>query len=135
MRIYQYGRLEERYSLDPNNAFEENFVLKLRYKIGTTIPIKNAVIAVGTFYIPVSIEMFFDLTAGNEEQNNDRFRVELGLGYRWKNDIYFKVLYTGQEIYDNQGAGVNLDAGISKSDHILRLSVIQKFGRKEDQSK
>jgi hypothetical protein len=131
LRFSHYGRLEERFSLDVNNTTRDNFVLKFRYKLGLKIPLNNTVISAGTFYIPVSIELFMDLNGGNVEQNNDRIRIEAGLGYRWREDIYLRILYTFQEVFDNQGAGVNLDAGFKRVDNILRLSVIQRFGYQE----
>ena len=127
LRFYQYPRLEERISFDVNRNVD-NFVLKFRYKIGVSIPINNTVIEDGTFYIPLSIEFFLDLTGQNIEQLNDRIRFEAGIGYRLNTNMYFRILYTFQEVYNRTGEGLNLDSGFEEYDHILRFSLIQKFG-------
>ena len=79
IRLYHLFRLEERYVifLDRNLT---SFTLKGRYKIGTDIPLNNSNIAVGTFYIPVSFEIFGDIAIVNSEVFSDRNRTEVGLG-------------------------------------------------------
>lgn len=130
-RFKQYARIEERISFDLNSSSGDNFVLKLRYMFSINLPINNSVISVGTFYVPIGIELFFDLTLNNQEFLNDRIRFDTGLGYRWKEDIYFRILYTFQQSYNNTDNGVDSNTGYKQFDHILRISVIQKFGYTE----
>lgn len=126
-RIQHYVRLEERFGINLQGS-ENNFVFKFRYKLGFSFPVNNSVITDGTFYIPISIELFADLTGFNEEITNDRLRFELGLGYRLNTNLSFVLLYTLQEIYNNEFTGIDFGEGFSEIDHIVRISVYQKFG-------
>ena len=125
-RFFNYFRLEERFSFRINQS--QNFVLKFRYKFGVKIPLNNTVISVGTFYIPVSIELFMDLTLNNNEQTNDRTRIEVGLAYRWTAKTTVRLLYTTQSIFNNQGEGFDFNSGFSQIDNILRVTVSQRIG-------
>lgn len=125
-RFFNYFRLEERISTRIEQS--TNFVLKFRYKIGVKIPLNNSVIAVKTYYVHTSLELFLDLTSDNNEQNNDRTRFELGMGYRWTNKTTVKVLYTLQRIFNNQNDGVDFSEGFAQNDHVLRITVSQRIG-------
>lgn len=120
-KFVHFLRLEERqsYNLDNNGG---NFVLKLRYRFGIDIPLNNKVISVGTFYIPVRAELFFDLSGTNAEATNDKFRVDTGVGYRVNQQLRLRLLYVLQNQLNN-----DID-GVSQIDHIIRFSVIQRFG-------
>lgn len=126
-RFTQYARLEERMVFDLESP-ENDFKLKFRYKLAINFPINNNTISVGTFYIPASAEVFVDLFFQDSEFNNDRLRFELGLGYRWKKDNYVKVLYTLQELYFDEESSFNLGEGFHQIDHVVRITVSQKFG-------
>lgn len=120
-RIYHYARLEERmvYGLEGDDFA---FTLKLRYKLGVDIPIANTTIKPGTFYIPISLELFANLAIENEEAASDRNRIEVGLGYRYNRDLKLRILYTYQSIKNN------VEDGVLQNDNIIRVSVIQNFG-------
>ena len=126
-RFTQYARLEERIVFDLESP-ENDFTLKFRYKLAINFPINNNTISVGTFYIPASAEVFLDLFFKNNEFNNDKLRFELGLGYRLKKDTYVRVLYTLQELFFNEKSGINFDEGFRQIDHVVRITVSQRFG-------
>ena len=98
------------------------FTFKFRYKLGADIPINNTTIAVGTFFVPISFEVFSNLVLVNQDVTQDRNRTELGIGYRATKDLRLQIRYTLQGIFNN------LEGGIRQSDHILRFSVTQTFG-------
>ena len=58
MKFNQYFRLEERFIADGIN---NNFTFKGRYQVATNLPIKAQSITPGTYYIPMSMEIFVNL--------------------------------------------------------------------------
>ena len=69
-----------------------------------------------------------DLTLNNNEQTNDRTRIEVGLAYRWTAKTTVRLLYTTQSIFNNQGEGFDFNSGFSQIDNILRVTVSQRIG-------
>lgn len=126
-RFKNYIRLEERFVTDIGINYN-NFILKLRYKIGLAIPLNNDRIIPKTFYIPVSFEMFFNLVFEEQPINNDRVRFELGLGYMINDKTRITCLYTLQEVYFKENNYIDFGEGFSQIDNVLRITLSQRFG-------
>jgi hypothetical protein len=125
VRIVQYARLEQRFQIPFSQNIESSFTLKLRYKIDTKIPINNPTIVEKTYYVKASVEFFADLAIVESATSVDRNRIELGAGYLPVRDIDVRLIYTYQ---NNRN---NLEGGIIQNDHVIRISVIQRFGMRE----
>ena len=120
-RLYQYGRMEERFSKDIESDVN-NFILKLRYKLGMNIPINNQVITSKTFYGLIGYELFFNIGGGNQEFIDDRTRFNIGVGYRFNEKTDLRLQYIFQK------SRVNLEESNNSNDNIIRISVVQYFG-------
>jgi len=122
-----YIRLEERFVTAIGLNYN-NFILKLRYKIGLAIPLNNFKIIPKTFYIPVSFEMFFNLAFEEQPINNDRLRFEVGLGYMINEKTRITCLYTLQEVYYKENNYIDFGEGFAQIDNVLRITLSQRFG-------
>ena len=104
------------------NTDERNFVFKLRYKLSTNIPINNPIITSKTYYALIGYELFFDLGGDNNEFIDDVTRFDVGAGYRFNTKTDLRLLYIFQK------SRINLEESSKSNDHIIRISVIQRFG-------
>ncbi len=93
--FYHLIRLEERFLFQ--SGANPSASLRLRYKLGTVIPIGNVIEHITGYNrtsIPVSIELFFD-GSGITEQFGSRLRISAGFAYifsaAWSTDIILIV--------------------------------------------
>ncbi|MGY0393394.1 DUF2490 domain-containing protein [Bizionia sp. KMM 8389] len=113
--LYNYVRLEERFQNDFNNS-GWTFGSRLRYRLSTILDYKKHLTNfVDGFYIPLSMEVFFNLKKSN--RYNDLIRLEPGLGYKLKNNWKFEVYLIFNETRNSTATNS------SSSDFILRLRV------------
>ena len=97
-----YLRFEERIGVAPEQK-ESSFDVRVRYQIGTEYYIRNKQSGAG-FYIPLSVEFFFNLFS--ESGVNDVLRLTPGLGYQINSD--FKIQATlGYHFTQFKTAGLN----------------------------
>ena len=94
--LKHYIRLEERFqkTFDDSNW---NTAVRIRYKLSTVIEWKKRLFAFNQgMYIPMSLEVFFNLTEA--DQFNDVIRISPGLGYKlndqWKAEFFVSYHYT-----------------------------------------
>ncbi len=88
-------RLEQRFQL---NTGGDSWTLqtRLRYKLGTRVPINHPSIIDKTFYVPLWVE-FFDYATGDlEERFASKARATIGLGYRFNKRWRLEFEYTLQ---------------------------------------
>lgn len=89
-----YVRLEERISGETGSR-DLSFALRLRYKLGTRIPIKRAFHHhdLDPLYIPISAELFFDVGDHVQSLFRDQARFDTGLGFifndSWVAEFHF----------------------------------------------
>lgn len=110
-------RFEQRFqkTFDGSNW---NTSLRFRYKISTVIEWKKRLFAFNKgMYIPMSLEVFFDLTEA--DQFNDVIRISPGLGYKlndkWKAEFYISYHYTLKTTADDN----------SSNDFVFRLRLFK----------
>jgi hypothetical protein len=120
VRIQHLFRTEQRSSWNLSED-QSNFVFKIRYQIGTRIPLFSKTIQPGTYFLDLRSEWFFDLSSRNNELTNDRIRISAGVGYRINLSLDAKAFYVFQGNQDQDGASLSRE-------HIIRLSLIQRFG-------
>ena len=120
-RFKNYFRTEQRFEVELDTD-ERNFVFKLRYKLSINIPINNPIITSKTYYTLIGYELFFDFGGDNKEFIDDATRFDVGAGYRFNTKTDLRLLYIFQR------SRVNFEESINSNDHIIRLSVIQRFG-------
>jgi hypothetical protein len=75
--LTHFLRLEQRIFVREGDA---EFDLRMRYRLGTSIPLNAPTITKKAFYLPLSIEGFFNGKGDLEEVFADRLRVTAGLG-------------------------------------------------------
>ena len=82
-------RLEERFT----NAEDWDIAARVRYRIETKLPINAFSLERGSFYIPVSAELFVDLGDEVEEFFSEHGRASIGFGYvlnrRWTLELLY----------------------------------------------
>lgn len=117
----QLVRAEERF-LFTNNETHKFFGLRLRYQVTGTIDLKGVLFQQGRgFYLPVSIEAFFNLV--KVSQFNDVIRISPGIGYQVNPD--FKFLFSLAYHYTKQGADDN--KLIRTNDLVVRFRILRTF--------
>ena len=116
----QLVRLEERFLFNKNQD-QDFFGLRLRYQIKGVIDLKGLLFSEGKgFYIPASVEVFFNLVKISEF--NDVIRISPGLGYQAYRD--FKVEAGLAYHYTNQSDYEEL---IRTNDIVFQLRIIKTF--------
>lgn len=109
LTISNYIRLEERLfdTLDDN---EWSHSTRLRYRIGTKIPLKPAT-REQYYFIPLSFEWFWDVGKEVDDVFSDRLRLDVGVGrifsYVWTAEFHL-VLQDARESEDQTFSGENL---------------------------
>jgi len=113
--LNNYVRLEERFQSNlSNSGWTSGF--RFRYRLSTTLDYKKHVTNfVDGFYIPLSMEVFFNLK--KSDRYNDLIRLEPGLGYKLKNNWNFEVYFIFNETKNNTATNS------SSSDFIIRLRI------------
>ena len=106
-------RLEERFL----NGEENEFEWRLRYRLGTRLPLNTHDIEPGTFFLPVSIELFADLGSESSEPFADRRRASIGLGY------VFGPAWILELHYRNQHVRVTPNEDFQTDNHVIDISV------------
>jgi len=113
--LKHYIRLEERFqkTFDDSNW---NMAFRIRYRLSTVIEWKKHLFAFNQgMYIPMSLEVFFNLSQA--DQFNDVVRVSPGLGYKfnnqWKAEFYVSYHYTLNTTSDDN----------SSNDLVFRLRI------------
>ena len=121
LNLQQLLRLEERFlfNKDQSNDF---FGLRLRYQIKTVIDLNGLLFAEGKgFYLPASIEAFFNLVKVSEF--NDVIRISPGLGYQADRD--FKVEAGLAYHYTKQGK--TDDKLVRTNDIVFQFRIMKTF--------
>jgi len=121
-----YVRLEERISGDAG-AQDPSLALRLRYKLGTRIPIKRAFHHhdIDPLYIPISGELFFDAGDQIDALFRDQGRFDVGLGFIFNADwlAEFHFILQGS----NSGEATEFDT----TTYIFRLQVKHLISAKD----
>ncbi|MCX7551799.1 DUF2490 domain-containing protein [Xanthomarina sp. F2636L] len=113
--ISNYIRLEERFQNTFNNSGWTTGY-RFRYRISTEINWKKHLTKfTDGIYIPLSLEMFFNLK--KSDRYNDLIRISPGIGYRLKNEWRFEVYLIFNETKNST------ETNKSSSDFILRIRV------------
>lgn len=114
MKFTHYIRLEERFIADGTN---KEFTFKGRYQVATNIPLKAQSITPGTYYIPVSMEIFLNLFNNAVTARNDKFRFTAGIAYRKNENLDFLI----RGIFQSSPTTTGIDP-------VIRFTVKQRFG-------
>lgn len=122
IRIQHYVRLEERFDIN-TTSWENTFGLRFRYQAEMTFFLKGDWFSFNKgFYIPVSLELFWNLIG--TKQFNDAVRIIPGVGYefssKWKGELHIGYHYTRNTVEDV----------FSTNDLVLRIRVYHKFSTK-----
>ena len=113
-KIEHYVRAEERinFSFEPN---ETTFDLRLRYRIGTKIPVNILSNPAYRLYIPLQLELFSSSEENILERYPSNNRLVAGFGFRngllWGIDVNY--------IFQQSRQG----STVSTTDHIMRIRV------------
>ena len=121
IRIQHYARLEERFEINTAN-WENTFGLRIRYQAEMIFFLKGDWLSFNKgFYIPVSLELFWNLIG--TKQFNDAARIIPGIGReftsKWKGELLIGYYYTRNTVEDVFGT----------NDLVLRIRVYHKFSR------
>ena len=121
--IQHYVRLEERFEINTAN-WENTFGLRIRYQAEMIFFLKGDWLSFNKgFYIPVSLELFWNLIG--TKQFNDAARIIPGIGReftsKWKGELLIGYYYTRNTVEDVFGT----------NDLVLRIRVYHKFSREE----
>ena len=113
--LLNYLRIEERFQTKFNGSgWHAGF--RFRYKASTVLDWKKQFLPfIEGFYIPLSVELFFNLK--KSDQFNDVVRIEPGIGYKLKNDWRFEL----HGIFNQTKNSTENDT--NTSDFIIRLRV------------
>jgi hypothetical protein len=112
--LTHFFRLEERIFVREG---ETDFGLRVRYRLGTSIPLNAPTITDKTLYLPLSAEGFADFGGDLEETFADRLRVTAGLGYIMDDNWGLELTYTAQRSRGTTGEE------FKTTDHIVRFRV------------
>lgn len=119
IKIQHYVRLEERFDIEIAN-WKNTFGLRFRYQAEMALFLKGDWLSFNKgFYIPVSIELFWNLIG--VQQFNDAIRIIPGIGrefsQKWKGELSIGYFYTRNTVEDVFGT----------NDLVLRVRVYHKF--------
>ncbi|WP_299777233.1 DUF2490 domain-containing protein [uncultured Formosa sp.] len=117
--LQQYLRTEQRFVF---SGVEDNqiFGLRMRYQVKGIINLEGVFFEEGVgFYLPISVEGFFNLVQAS--QFNDVIRVTPGLGYQFNSD--FKLEGSLAYHYTRQDS----DKLVRTNDLVFRFRVIKTF--------
>jgi len=114
LKFTHYLRFEERFIADGTN---KEFTFKGRYQASTNIPLKAKSITPGTYFIPISIELFLNLFNNATGTRNDKFRFTAGIAYRKTENIDFLIRGIFQQSPTTTGI-----------DPVIRFTIKQRFG-------
>lgn len=118
--LQQLIRLEERF-LFSKNQDQDFFGVRLRYQVKGIIDLNGLLFSEGKgFYIPASVEFFFNLVKVSEF--NDVIRISPGLGYQADHDL--KVEASLAYHYTNQSDYEEL---IRTNDIVFQFRIIKTF--------
>ncbi|WP_066224061.1 DUF2490 domain-containing protein [Formosa haliotis] len=119
VQLQQYIRLEERFVFS-NEEDNQVFGMRLRYQIKAIFNLQGFMFVEGRgFYLPVSVEGFFNMVQASEF--NDVIRITPGMGYQFDPD--FKVEGTLGYHYTRQDA----DKLVRTNDIVFRFRIIKTF--------
>jgi hypothetical protein len=95
-------RLEERFDINTSN-WENTFGLRFRYQAELTIKLQGDVIhETKGVYLPVSVELFWNLIG--TKQFNDNLRITSGVGYvfseKWRGEFNLAYHYARNTVLD-----------------------------------
>jgi hypothetical protein len=106
-------RLEERFT----KSDERVFTMRLRYRLETMIPLNTYTLEPGTFYLPISGEVFADVADEAPEVFAQKNRVSIGLGYvinqKWTVDLR----------YHRQRSRANIEEAFDTSFNVIDFTV------------
>ncbi len=109
-------RLEQRW-LDESGTSGTEFGLRLRYRLGTGIPLNSSTIEAKTLYLPLGGELFYDIGDETAELLATRVRLGTGLGYvlsdNWALEFRYMVQRSRDTILDQ----------FTITDHIIDLRI------------
>ena len=93
IRLRHYVRLEERFDINTSN-WENTFGLRFRYLAELTIKLQGDVIHdIKGVYLPVSVELFWNLIGTKQFNDNLRFTSGVGYGFSEKWRVEFNLAY------------------------------------------
>ena len=120
-------RLEQRW-LQGVDLDGSDFGLRGRYRISTVVPLNQPTVDIGSVYLPLMGEWFFDEHDALEEHFAARIRVTTGVGWVSSKNWTFELRYTAQRSRDT------VTDSFSTTDHIIDLRIrttlrIQDLGR------
>lgn len=120
--LKNYIRLEERFQKTFNGS-NWGSAVRIRYKLSTAIEWKKHLFSFNKgMYLPMSIEVFFNLTEA--DQFNDVIRISPGLGYKfsdqWKAELFLSYHYTLNTTADEN----------SSNDFVFRLRIYRTNTKK-----
>ncbi|MCH7548964.1 MAG: DUF2490 domain-containing protein, partial [Candidatus Krumholzibacteriota bacterium] len=126
-----YVRLEERISAETGSR-DLSLALRLRYKLGTRIPIKKAFHHhdLDPLYIPISGEVFLDVGDNIELLFRDQARFDTGLGFIFNNTYAFTDRFSGEEGYFS-GEGTMYQHRLWQTNFVPHAGTIQLYDQKE----
>ena len=127
VQFNQLLRLEERFvfSKQPGNQV---FGLRFRYKVTAIFNFEGLVFSKDQgFYMPVSVEAFFNLVSAS--QFNDVIRVSPGIGYQFNKDFKteFNLSYQFTKNYTDDNGTDNLERS---NDIVYRFKIVKTFNTK-----
>ncbi|MDW5287494.1 DUF2490 domain-containing protein [Formosa sp. PL04] len=127
VQFNQLLRLEERFvfSKEPGNQV---FGLRFRYKVTAIFNLEGLVFSKDQgFYMPVSVEAFFNLVSAS--QFNDVIRVSPGIGYQFNKDFKLEanLSYQYTKNYTDTNGTNNL---VRSNDIVYQFKVIKTFNTK-----
>ena len=96
IRLRHYVHLEERFDIN-TQYWENTFGLRIRYLAELTIKLQGDLVEFRKgVYIPISVELFWNLIG--TRQFNDNLRFSPGIGYmfseKWKGEFHLAYHYT-----------------------------------------
>lgn len=103
VRLRHYLRLEERFDINTKDWIN-TFGLRFRYLIDMTIKLQGDIVPEAKgFYIPVSMEFFWNLLS--TEQFNDVYRTSAGIGSnfskKWRMEALFGYQYSRNTVTED----------------------------------
>ena len=122
--LQNYIRLEERFQKDFDGS-NWNTSFRFRYQLATVIEWKNHIFSFNKgLYIPLSVELFFNLKKA--DRFNDVIRISPGLGYKF-NDEWRTEFYVSYHLSTN-----TTENDDSTNDFVFRLRIYKTSFKKKN---
>jgi hypothetical protein len=117
MVLSHFARLEQRFQYGVDSGAEE-FTMRFRYRLGTSIPLNTKTITEKSYYAILQAEVFADLIGGMEEFSAGRDRFTAGMGYAINKNWGIELRYSLQRLRESA------EDSFHASEHIIHIKVI-----------